>query len=159
MVGCGEKKVKKDEKINLLNEIKLEAEEANMICSSYKQEKDYEIAAKYAIFYDKDNNITTLESSELIASEDNDILNDFESYYNTNYEKIGNYGGYTYDVHQEKKRLIANIVIDYTLFNSEAYVADYPEIANTFNEEYKLTKDKILETYKNNGIECEIKQD
>ena len=87
MVGCGEKKVKKDEKINLLNEIKLEAEEANMICSSYKQEKDYEIAAKYAIFYDKDNNITTLESSELIASEDNDILNDFESYYNTNYEK------------------------------------------------------------------------
>jgi uncharacterized protein YcfL len=159
MVGCNNKKVKKEEKVNLLNEIKLEAEEANMICSSYKQENNYEIAAKYAIFYDKDENITNLESSELIASEDNDILNDFESYYNSNYEKIGNYGGYTYDIHQEKKRLIANVVIDYTLFNSEAYVADYPEIADTFNEDYKLTKDKILKIYKNNGIECEIKQD
>ena len=119
------------------------SENANMICSSnIKDNPEYEIATKIAVYLDSNDIVTTIESAEIIASENIDILNDFESYYNSNYEKIGNYGGYTYDIHQEKKRLLANVIIDYNTFNTEAYVADYPEIAETFNEEYKMTKDK-----------------
>ena len=159
ITGCGEKK-QKEVGINLLDEIKIETENANMICSSnIKDNQEYEIATKIAVYLDSNDIVTTIESAEIIASENIDILNDFESYYNSNYEKIGNYGGYTYDIHQEKKRLLANVIIDYNTFNTEAYVADYPEIAETFNEEYKMTKDKLIETYKNQGIECEIKQD
>ena len=159
LTGCGEKiKTKKNIKVNLLDEINLEAEEANIICSSYnKDNEDYEVAAKIAVYYDNNENIIKIESSELIASENNNILNDFESYYNSNYEKIANYGGYTYDVHQEKKRLVSNVIIDFNTFNTESYIADYPEIADTFNEEFKLTKDNLLNTYNNQNISCEKK--
>ena len=159
ITGCGEKeKVKKAVKVNLLDEIKLEAEEANIVCQSYnKDNEEYEVASKIAIYYDKNENITKIESSELLASDNNNILNDFESYYNSNYEKIANYGGYTYDIHQGKKRLISNVIIDFNTFNTESYVADYPEIAETFNEEFKLNKDNLLEIYSNQGIKCQKK--
>lgn len=159
LTGCTEKTKKKNKiEINLLNEIQIESEEANLICySNNNNNSDYETASKFAIYYDDNEIITSIESYEIIASDNQDILNDFESYYNSNYEKIANYGGYTYDIHQEKKRLIANVIIDFNTFNIESYTADYPETLENFNDDYKLEKDKLLEVYSSKGIICEKK--
>ena len=159
VTGCNESNKKNGKEKNLLDEIVLEDKDAAYECSMYNSEnKDYNIAGKYAIFVDDNDNVTMINSTEVIESKKNDILNQFQNYYNSSYDKIANYGGYTYDIIQENNRVIANVIIDYNTFNMESYAEEHEEIVQYINEEYHLTKDKLIEKYNSQNIKCEKKQ-
>ena len=159
LTGCNINK-KKNNNIekNLLDEIVLDDTNANYICSIYNKDFDeYDIAGKYAIYLDDNEFVNKIESTEIIESNNYDLLKDFESYYNSNYEKISNYGGYTYDIYQKNNQVISNVIIDFNTLNMESYASEYEEINQYLNEEFKITKDKILEKYNSQNIKCQKK--
>lgn len=159
VTGCNESNKKKNNENILLNDIVLEDKDATYECSMYSNEnKDYDVAGKYAIFVDENDNVTMINSTEIIESKKDEILNQFENYYNSSYDKIANYGGYTYDIYQENNRVIANVIIDYNTFNMESYAEEHEEIVPYINEEHHLTKDKLIEKYQSQNIKCEKKQ-
>lgn len=159
ITGCNDSNKSKNNEKSLLDDIVLEDKDAAYECSMYnKNNKDYDIAGKYAIFLDDKDNVIMVNSTEVVESKKNEILNQFENYYNSSYDKIANYGGYTYDIYQENNRVIANVIIDYNTFNMESYATEHEEIVPYINEEHHLTKDKLIEKYNSQNIKCEKKQ-
>ena len=158
LTGCNTTKKNNKVEKNLLDDITIDETGAGYVCTINDKNKDgFKIAGKYVIFVDNNEYVERIESSEIMVIDDFDKLNQFESYYNSNYEKIANYGGFTYDIYQENDHLISNVIIDYTMINVELYITDYPEIAGYFNEEYKINKDSIIDYYESNNIKCEKK--
>ena len=156
ITGCDENNKKNNIEKNLLDEITIDDKDASYTCTTYnKDNKDYDIAGKYAIFLDDKDNVIMISSTEIIESKNIETLNQFESYYNSSYEKIANYGGYTYDIYQENNRVIANVIVDYNTFNMESYANEYEDVSKYLTEDYKLTKDKLIEKYKSQNITCQ----
>ena len=52
---------------------------------------------------------------------------------------------------------VSNVIIDFNTLNMESYASEYEEINQYLNEEFKITKDKILEKYNSQNIKCQKK--
>lgn len=150
ITGCKEeKKVKLD--TNLSNTINIDDDGAKLICTmdiDYT-EYDYTLGSKYVVFADKNKKVTKVVSSEIINSSDEEKLDEFESYLNSNHDLAMQYNGYTYAVKREKDKVISEVTIDYSEFDLKKFIEENKSVTDE-----ELTLDSIEKQYVSLGATC-----
>lgn len=155
LVGCNSSK---NEKNVVIEDIEIDTTGAAYICEKkeFNEEYNFNFLGKYIIYLDNEN-VTNINSYEIIEANNQEILNYYESYFTNNYEKLKAYSGVEYNIQLENNKIFSTTSIDYSLFNLESYAIDYPNITEYLNDEYKLTKDNLINHYKDLSITCEKK--
>lgn len=153
LTGCNKKE---DELLptELSKDIDIDEKGAKLVCTADYDYNDlhYVTGAKYAVFGDKDNKVTKIISREITKSKDKSILNNAETLYQENIDKIESYGGYTYNINKDKDSITVDVTIDYTDFNIKKYKED-----NKSDLSDEPTIDEIYKSYVSLGVKCEKK--
>lgn len=119
------------------------------------EDQNYEIESVYNIYTDG-KVVNKVETTEIVTSNSDEILDYFENYTNTLYTNMNNeYGGYDFDILKEDDKIISDTKIDYTKLNRQKLVKDQPVMKNFMNDEYMLTLEGIKSMYEQMGATCE----
>ena len=131
-------------------------ETGQVVCtlSSKDAINEYELVSEYKINY-KGDFVESVETTETVTSESEDILNTFESTLNETYKKMNDvYGGYTYEVTKEKGKVVSNVEIDYNTMDVEQLVKDQPTF-KSYVEDNKLSVEGLKTIYESTGATCQ----
>lgn len=140
LVGCGNKS--KEEVIN---------------CNLKMTETgdNYTIEAKYTI-YGKDDIVTKVSTTEIVESEDTEILDYFEEYLNSTYSELNDtYSGYDFKVTKEEGKVTSDVNIDYSAVDMEKYIENNTAMKSYVNDDNKLTIENAKLIYESLGATCE----
>ncbi len=153
LTGCG-KKEKELLPTDLSKNIKIDEKDAKIVCTADYDYNDlhYVTGAKYVVFADKDNRVTKIVSREITKSTDKSILNNAETLYQDNIDKMESYGGYSYNIDRNKDSITVDMTIDYAEFNIKKFKED---TKSDINDE--PTIDEIYKSYVSLGLKCEKK--
>ncbi len=154
LTGCSEVKEKELNK-NLAESIDIDETDAKLVCTTNYDytELNYTLGSKYVVFADDKGNVTKIVSEEIIESNDEKKLEEFESYLNKNHDVAVQYKGYTYDVKKEDNKVISDVTIDYSEFDMDKFIKD------NGNEDLikDLSIDSIEKKYVSLGATCNKK--
>lgn len=150
--GCNNISNKKDS-----NEKSLKNENI-IICEMKNDQKktqsDYTINSTYKI-YSSDKIVTKVVTSEVVTSNNSEILNYFDQYLNKTYTELNNnYSGYKFQIKKEDNKIISEVNVDYSVMDMNKYSEDYPDIKTYLNVQSKLTIEKAKKIYENMGANC-----
>lgn len=161
LVGCGnsEDKASDDKEPNgkIVEEEKDKKETKTLNCKLEKEDtaNSYKLVTTYELTTEDDLVITN-KMKEVITSSKQETLSYFENYLKTTYENMNkNYGGYTYNVTNDGKQVIANTTIDYTKINIEKMMEDDASMKLMVNSDNKVTLAGIKGVYATLGITCD----
>lgn len=113
----------------------------------------YALNSTYKINYTGDF-VTSVETEEIVSSENDELLNNFEITLNDTYNKTNTaYSGYTYNVVKENGKVVSNVTIDYSKMNIEQFVKDQPSL-KTYVKDNKLLAEGIQALYESMGATC-----
>lgn len=160
VVGCGEKKekdtTKDDLSTSISSSISIDEKDASLVCTTDMNYSNYgyTMGAKYVVFADSNNVVKKIVSTEIVESDDSQIITEFEDYLNENYTTASSYGGYTYDVSVSGNRVISNVSINYTEFDMDKYVVDYETMADYVNDSNEFTLESVKKMYEAMGSTC-----
>ena len=125
------------------------------ILESDQSASGYVSTTTYTIYYENEI-VEKVEQKEEIKSQDKNILDFFNKQYSSQYKNINSlYGGYTYEIKENKDSLVSEITIDYEKINMNKFLEDNPGMKNYVNENKKIEVNKIKEMYTNIGATCE----
>lgn len=114
----------------------------------------YTLKSEY-IIYSKGDIVTSVKTKEVVTSDNITILNYFENTLNTQYEAANkSYGGYTFDVKKEEKKVTSNVTIDYTKMDLNKYVKDNASMKTYMNKDSKITLSGAKKLYESFGATC-----
>lgn len=114
----------------------------------------YKSTTKYVI-YSKDGVVKTIEQTEVVESNNKNILDFFSKQYEKQYNNYSDtYGGYTYTGKIDNNKLTSKIVIDYNKVDMKKYIEDNNGIKKYVNKNNMFTLDGIIKMYKNIGATC-----
>ena len=159
ITGCGSKKEDEQEKLptNLLESITLDTTGATAVCSSEYDHSDtqgYTTGSKFAIFADENDIVLKVVTQEIVASNDEEILEIFQESLERNYSTFSQYGGYDYKITINGNKLISDVTIDYTETDLKTMAADNEVLKIYLNSDNKLTLSSIKSMYMSSGAEC-----
>lgn len=113
----------------------------------------YKINSTYKISYNG-NFVTSVETEEIVISNNDELLNNFESKLNDSYEKANTaYGGYTYNVIKEDGKVISKVNIDYSKMDIEQFAKDQPSL-KSYSKDNKLLTEGVQKIYESIGATC-----
>lgn len=140
LTGCGENKEE------IVNHCTLNS---NNTASGYKLTSEYDV-------YSVDGEVNKVVTKEVVTSENESILDYFETYlkqtYNTQNET---YGGTTNETTNENGAVTSTTTIDYNKMDLEKYLEDNTALSSYVNDNNKLKTDGVLSIYKSMGAICE----
>lgn len=140
--GCGNK-------VNDKEIVKTCKSTASDVASGYKVESEYKVYAKGDV-------VEKVETTEIVTSDDEELLDYFEEYLEDTYESTNEvYGGYTNNVTNENGKVISTTTIDYNVMNIEQYVKDNTAMTNYVNSNNEILLEGILNLYEGLGAVCE----
>lgn len=140
LVGCSSK----DEKV--VKTCKLNRDQS---ASGYTLNSTYKIHAT-------NNVVTSVETEEVVTSENKQIRDYFESTLKTSYETAEKaYGGYTYTVKNEGNKVSSNVTIDYTKMDLEKFINSNTAMKAYVNKDNKITLEGAKKIYEGLGATCE----
>ena len=153
LTGCGNNK-NKELDTNLSKSIKINDEGAKLICTTDYDYTDlnYVLGSKYVVFADENDKVTKVISKEVIQSNDESKLKEFEDYLVQNHSAAVQYNGYDYNIDKENNKVISSVEIDYTVFDIKKFYEDNDEKADS-----NLTLDSMEKQYISLGAECKRK--
>lgn len=140
LVGCGGKS--KEEVIN---------------CNLKMTEtgNNYTIESKYTI-YGKDDVVTKVSTTEIVESEDTEILDYFEEYLTSTYSDLNDtYSGYDFKITKKEGKVTSVVNIDYSAVDMDKYVENNTAMQSYVNKDNKLTVEKAKLIYESLGATCE----
>ncbi len=109
LCGCG---TKEEEKI-----IKCTSSQKNLA-------NGYEIKSEYNI-YAKGDVVKSVKTKEVVTSDQESILNTFETTLNSTYSTYSKeYGGYKYEIVKNGNTVTSNVEIDYSVMNLAKFAND-----------------------------------
>lgn len=115
----------------------------------------YTLNSTYKI-YATNNVVTSVETEEVVTSENKQIRDYFESTLKTSYETAEKtYGGYTYTVKNEDDKVSANVTIDYTKMDLEKFINSNAAMKSYVNKDNKITLEGAKKIYEGLGATCE----
>ena len=122
---------------------------SNNTIQGYKMENEYKV-------YAKGDAALKVVTTEIVTSDNDEILDYLEEYINTTYTALDeNYGGYEFDVKRENGKVIAETTIDYSKMDLKQYVKDNPVMKSYVNSDDELLVDGIINLYKSSGATCD----
>lgn len=146
LVGCQTSETKNEEK---------EITKKCTIVNDQQSTSGYKIESSMTI-YAKNDIVTKVETTEVVTSDQTEILSYFEDTLDAQYEAASQtYGGYNYDIKTTDEKLTSTVTIDYTEMNLDKYVEDYSVMKDYVNAENKLTVEGITKLYESMGATCE----
>ena len=108
----------------------------------------------YEIYSNKDI-VRKVSVEEKYESKEKSMLEFFEEELNKQYKKAKEqYNGYEYSVKKEDNSVISKVEIDYKKVDLEKFIKENPAMKSYANDKNELTKDGIIQMYKNMGAEC-----
>ena len=117
--------------------------------------QNYEIESVYSIYTDG-SVVNKVETTEIVTSDDDYVLDYFENYTNTMYTNMNNaYGGYDFNITKEDGKLISDTKVDYLKLDREKLAKDQPTMKSYMNDDYMLTLEGIKSMYEQMGATCE----
>ena len=118
----------------------------DVLSQGYKLDSEYNIFGKGRV-----------ETTEIVTSDNQEILDYFEDYLNDTYVDANeNYGGYTkINVTNSNNKVVSNIEIDYTKMDLEKFVQDNPGVSAYINSNNAMTTEGIVSMYEALGATCE----
>ena len=115
----------------------------------------YELSSEYNIYTDG-KIVNKVETTEVVTSDNQEILDYLENYNNKLYTNMNDaYGGYEFSSTNENNMLTAVTKIDYKKLDSKKLAEDQPSMKNYMNDDYVLTLDGIKLIYEQMGATCE----
>lgn len=115
----------------------------------------YTLNATYKIYATNDV-VTSVETEEIVISDNEQIRDYFESTLNSSYETAEEtYGGYTYNIKKEDNKVISNVTIDYTKMDLEKFIDSNTTMKAYVNSDNKITLDGAKKIYEDLGATCE----
>lgn len=126
----------------------------NCTLSSKDVVNGYELDSVYKINYTGDY-VDSVETVEVVTSDSDSILDTFETTLNDSYSATSEaYGGYTYEVTREEKKVTSDVTIDYSEMDIKEFVEDQPTL-NSYVEDGKFLVEGIKALYESMGATCE----
>ena len=117
--------------------------------------QNYEIESVYSIYTDG-SVVNKVETTEIVTSDDDYVLDYFENYTNTMYTNMNNaYGGYDFNITKEDGKLISDTKVDYLKLDREKLAKDEPTMKSYMNDDYMITLEGIKSMYEQMGATCE----
>ncbi len=115
----------------------------------------YEIKSEYNI-YTKGDAVKSVKTKEVVSSEQESILDYFETTLNSTYEKYNKeYGGYKYEIVKDSNAVSADVEIDYSKMDLKKFSDDNTAIKAAMNSNNELTVNGLKTMYKSLGATCE----
>ena len=134
--------------------IKQKKTTVNCKLSQKNPNNGYELKATYTI-YATNGVVDTVKTTEEITSNEESILNYFNTNLNSTYENYNNkYGGYKYKVIMENGKVTSTVSIDYSKMDLKKLVKDNMNMKSAINNENKLKLEGIKSIYKSVGAIC-----
>lgn len=109
---------------------------------------------KYEIYYEGDYVKKTI-STEVVTSDNNDVLKEYKSSYEKAFEPYKDIKYYDNDVTIKRNTVTSKTIIDYTRVNTKKIVDIEGENGNIFTTDGKLKLKTLLDTYKKYGSNCD----
>ncbi len=123
--------------------------------NSDQSSSGYTLNSTYKIYATNDV-VTSVETEEIVTSENKQIRDYFESTLNTSYKTANEtYGGYTYNIKNEDNKVSSKVTIDYTKMDLEKFINSNTSIKAYVNKDNKLTLEGVKKIYENLGAICE----
>ena len=114
----------------------------------------YQLNSTYKINY-VDKYVKTVETEEIVTSDNETIIDTFEETLNNTYQKTNEaYGGYDYKVTKENGKVTSKVTIDYSKMNLQQFITDQPTL-KSYSKDNKLLVEGIKEMYTSLGATCE----
>lgn len=126
-------------------------------CELEKEDKSnsYKLSTAYELTVENDL-VLKNKIKETITSANKDVLDYFENYMKTTYKTMNDkYGGYSYKVSNDGKKVISTTVIDYTKTNIEKIKEEDSSMKLMTNSNNQVTLVGIKSVYNTLGIECD----
>lgn len=115
----------------------------------------YQLTSEYDV-YSVNGEVNKVVTKEVITSENQQILDYFESYLKQTYETQNEtYGGTTNEVTNENGIVTSKTTIDYNKMDLETYVKDNTALKSYVNSNNKLKTNGIISIYESMGAVCE----
>ena len=122
--------------------------ESNDTTSGYSIKSTYEIHSKNDV-------VSKVKTTEEIKSENDSILDYFESSLNSQYEVSNNqYGGYKYKVTKKNNTVKSVSTVDYNKMDLEKYINDNSALKEYVNSDNKISLKGIKTLYESLGATC-----
>lgn len=124
-------------------------------CTLYTNDavNGYTLNSTYKINYTGEY-VDSVESEEIVTSEDTDILNYFETTLTDTYDKTSAaYGGYDYSVNNDGSKVVSTVTIDYKKMDLEQFITDQPTL-KSYSKDNKLLVEGVKTMYESMGATC-----
>lgn len=108
---------------------------------------------KYEIYYEGDYVKKTI-STEMITSEDQNILKEYQTSYQNVFSKYQDIQYYDNTVTLKDHTVTSKTVIDYTKVNTDKIVEIEGDKGNIFTDKGKVKLETLLDLYKEYGAQC-----
>ncbi len=128
----------------------------NKTCSltSTDLEKGYKLDTTYEIF-GNDDVVDKVILTEVITSDDDQVLSYFEETLNKTYDDANeNYGGYKNSITNDNNKLVSKTEIDYNKIDIDKYLDDHIDIKDCVNSDNKISIAGLLTVYNSLGATC-----
>lgn len=114
----------------------------------------YTLSATYKI-YATNNVVTSVETEEIVTSDNEQIRDYFESKLKTSYETANKtYGGYAYNIKTKGNKVSSKVTIDYTKMNLKKFMESNTAMKAYVNKDNKITLEGAKNIYENLGATC-----
>jgi len=114
----------------------------------------YTITSTYTI-YAKGKLVNKVEINQVIDSENQEKLNEFETSLTSQYKTNNSlYGGYEFTSNKEDNKLTFNVTIDYSVLNMELFIKNNAAMKDHVNKKNKLTLEGATKLYQSTGAVC-----
>lgn len=115
----------------------------------------YKLESTYTI-YGTGKAVDRVETTESITSENQEILDYFETYLKDTYDQTNKvYGGYDVNVTNESGKVVSKVTIDYSKMNLEKYVEDNTSMKAYMTKQNKILVSGMQSLYESLGAICE----
>ena len=114
----------------------------------------YQLNANYTI-YSKNGIVEKVETVEIVTSDDDAILNTFETTLETQYKTMKKtYGGYDYKVVHNGNTVKSEVTIDYNKVDMKQLAKDNDTVKSYMNSDNRFTVNGIIALYESMNINC-----
>ncbi len=114
----------------------------------------YKIKAEYTVTYDGNKNVVNVESNEVVTSDDETVLDTFETSIKQQLDVYKDLKYYDYSIDREEGKITQSTKINYAKLNIDDFTSINSAASSMFNDG-KLKLDTILSVYKTLGAKCE----
>lgn len=150
-----ENKINKEEVINKTeNNVNQESKQYDSIsCRLEKNLDSYKLSSEYEITYDNNNNVVKVFTNEVLTSDDEKILDTFETAVKTQLDIFKDLKYYNYEIKRSKGKLLQTTTIDYSKIDINKFIAINSDISSMFTDG-KLKLDTIISIYEELDAVC-----